>query len=75
MFPIPSFYLSNVKIAENGNQIGIIDEMKLYLTFNKFLNREKINIQDIHIKNSKFELYNNDLKSLKNFTTNSNSRA
>ena len=67
MFPIPSFYLSNVKIAENGNQIGIIDEMKLCLTFNKFLNREKINIQDIHIKNSKFELYNNDLKSLKNF--------
>ena len=37
------------------------------LTFNKFLNKEKINIQDIHINNSKFELYNNDLKSLKNF--------
>ena len=67
MFPIPSFYLSNVKIIENGNQIGIIDEMKLCLTFNKFLNREKINIQDIHIKNSKFELYNDDLNSLKNF--------
>ena len=67
MFPIPSFYLSNVKIAENGNQIGIIDEMKLCLTFNKFLNREKINIQDIHINNSKFEIYSNDLKNLKNF--------
>ena len=67
MFPIPSFYLNNVKIAENGNQIGIIEEMKLCLTFNKFLNKEKINIQDIHIKNSKFELYNNDLKNLKNF--------
>jgi len=67
MFPIPSFYLSNVKIAENGSQIGIIEELKLYLTFNKFLEKEKINIQDIHIKNSKFELYNNDLKNLKNF--------
>ena len=67
MFPIPSFYLSNVKIAENGSQIGIIEEMKLCLTFNKFLNRDKINIQDIHIKNSKFEIYNNDLKNLKNF--------
>ena len=67
MFPIPSFYLSKVKIIENGNEIGIIDEMKLCLTFNKFLNRDKINIQDIHIKNSKFELYNNDLKNLKNF--------
>ena len=67
MFPIPSFYLSNVKIAENGSQIGIIEEMKLCLTFNKFLNREKINIQDIHIKNSKFNLYKNDLKNLKNF--------
>ena len=67
MFPIPSFYLSNIKIAENGSQIGIIEEMKLCLTFNKFLNRDKINIQDIHIKNSKFEIYNNDLKNLKNF--------
>ena len=67
MFPIPSFYLSNVKIVENGYEIGIVEEMKLNLTFNKFLNREKINIQDIHIKKSKFELYNNDLKNLKNF--------
>ena len=67
MFPIPSFYLSNVKIAENGNEIGIVDEMKLSLTFSKFLNKEKINIQDIRIKNSKFEIYKNDLKNLKNF--------
>ena len=67
MFPIPSFYLSNVKITEKGSQIGIIEEMKLCLTFNKFLEKEKINIQDIHIKNSKFELYNNDIKNLKNF--------
>ena len=67
MFPIPSFYLNNVKIAEDGDEIGIIDEMKLFLTFNKFLNREKINIQDILIKNSKFKLYNNDLRNLKNF--------
>ena len=67
MFPVPSFYLSNIKIAENGGQIGIIEEMKLCLTFSKFLNREKINIQDIHIKNSKFEIYSSDLKNLKNF--------
>jgi len=67
MFPIPSFYLSNVKIAENGDEIGVIEEMKLCLTFNKFLEKEKINIQDIQIKNSKFELYNNNLKNLKNF--------
>ena len=67
MFPIPSFYLNNVKVVENGNEIGIIDEMKLCLTFNKFLNKEKINIQDIHIKNSKFEIYNNDFKNLRNF--------
>ena len=67
MFPIPSFYLSNVKITENGDEIGIIEKMKLCLTFNKFLEKEKINIQDIHIKNSKFELYNDNLKNLKNF--------
>ena len=66
MFPVPSFYLSNVRIAENGDEIGIIEEMKICLTFSKFLNREKINIQDIHIKNSKFELYKNNLKNFKN---------
>ena len=48
-------------------EIGIIDKMKLNLTFNKFLNKEKINIQDIHINNSKFEIYNKDIKNLKNF--------
>ena len=67
MFPVPSFYLSKVKIVENGNEIGIIDQMKLCLTFSKFLNKDKINIQDIYIKNSKFELYNKDLKNLKTF--------
>ena len=67
MFPIPSFYLNNVKFAENGDEIGTVDEMKIYLTFSKFLNKEKINIQDIHIKNSKFELYNKDLVNIKNF--------
>ena len=67
MFPIPSFYLSNVKIAKNGEEIGIIDKMKLCLTFNKFLEKEKINIQDIHIYNSKFEIYGKDLKSLSFF--------
>ena len=67
MFPVPSFYLNNIKIADNGDEIGIIEEMKLCLTFNKFLEKEKINIQDIHIKNSKFEINNNNLKDLKNF--------
>jgi hypothetical protein len=37
MFPIPSFNLSNVKIVKNGEEIGVIDKMKLCLTFNKFL--------------------------------------
>ena len=67
MFPIPSFYLKNVKISDNGDDIGIIHEMKLCLTFNKFLNREKINIQAIHIKNSKFEIYDKHLNDLKKF--------
>ena len=67
IFPIPSFNLKNVKVFVNGNGIGIIDEMKVNLTFNKFLNKEKINIQNIKIKNSKFDIYSKEIKNLINF--------
>lgn len=66
MFPVPSFYLKNIKIKKNKREVGKIDLMKIYLSFSKFFDKEKVNIQDIHISNSKFNILNKDLK---NFIT------
>ena len=67
MFPVPNFHLKNVRFEQDGRELGKIEKMVVYLTFNKFLNKEKINIQSIHIKNSQFNLYGKDLKDLINF--------
>ena len=67
IFPVPSFHLKNIRILDNGNEFGKIDDMVLYLTFSKFLNKEKINIQDIYIQNSKFKIYDQDIKNLADF--------
>ena len=67
MFPIPSFHIKNIEIANGDRRFGKIENMKVNLSYKKFLNKEKINLQNIHIKNSQFEIYNNDLKNLKIF--------
>ena len=66
MFPVPSFYLDDVKFSKNGRKIGRINKMVINLSFNKFLNKDKINIQAIRISNSKFEIQDEDILSLVN---------
>ena len=67
MFPVPSFYLNDVKLTKDGRKIGKIDYMKLCLSYNKFFDKEKVNIQDIHISNSSFDLYKEELNNLISF--------
>ena len=67
MFPVPSFYLNNVGFTKDGRQLGEIKKMVINLSFNKFLNKDKINIQAIHISNSKFEIQDIDIFNLINF--------
>lgn len=67
IFPVPSFHLKHVRLIDGGEELGKIDKMVLHLSFSKFLNKEKINIQYIHIKNSKFNIYYKDIKNLLNF--------
>ena len=67
MFPVPSFYLKNVGFAQDGRKFGQIEQMKINLSYNKFFDKEKVNIQNIYIKNSKIEIYREDLNNLFDF--------
>ena len=67
MFPIPSFILYDVGFVKDDREFGKIQKMQIYLSFSKFLNKEKINIQDIYISNSKYEIYKKDIKNLLKF--------
>jgi len=67
MFPVPSFHLKDVKLNDGKKELGKIEKVVLHLSFNKFLNKEKINIQNIHVKNSKFDIYYKDIKNMINF--------
>ena len=60
MFP-PSFHLTDVGFSKKGREFAKVQKMKLNLSYKKFLNKEKINIQDIFINNSKFEIFTQDI--------------
>ena len=66
MFPVPAFILKNVEVSRNKNsrKLGEIEQMKVSLSYNKFFDKEKVNIQNLLIKNSKFEIYKDDLDDL-----------
>lgn len=67
MFPTPHFNFKNVKLISNDKEFANIGSFKVYLTFKKFFDKEKMNIQDIEIKNSKFIIYKQEIKDLINF--------
>ena len=67
MFPVPNFSLQNVRVLNDDHEFGEIEFMKIYLSFNKFFDKEKVNIQDIHIKNSNFYIKKENIQNLINF--------
>ena len=67
MFPVPSFHLKNVELIHDNKRVSKIKLMKLYLSYNKFFDKEKVNIQNIYVEDSQIEIYNNDIKEFFNF--------
>ncbi len=67
MFPIPHFNCKNVKIISNNKEFATIESFKIFLSFKKFFDKDKMNIQDIEIKNSKFVIYKQEIKDLIHF--------
>ena len=67
LFPIPSFHLKNISFVKGERELGKIEKMKINLSYKKFLNKEKINIQDIHFNNSQFNVFSEDLNDFISF--------
>ena len=67
MFTTPHFNFKNVKLISNDKEFANIGSFKVYLTFKKFFDKEKMNIQDIEIKNSKFIINKKEIKELINY--------
>ena len=51
----------------NERDLAQIELVKVYLTFSKFLDKNKMNIQNVVIKKAKFDFFKEDLKNLVNF--------
>ena len=69
MFPIPNFTFKKVKLyaPDDTKEFAIIENFKIFLSFEKFFDNDKMNIQFIEIKNSQFSIYNKQLDSFINF--------
>ena len=67
MFPIPSFHLKNVEIIHKNQSLGKVNLVKLNLSYSKFFDKEKVNIQDVQLKNAKFEIHDLNIKDLLKF--------
>ena len=67
IFPIPHFSFKDVKFVSNERDLAQIELVKVYLTFSKFLDKNKMNIQNIVIKKAKFDFFKDDLKNLLTF--------
>ncbi|MDC3023100.1 hypothetical protein OA179_03570 [Candidatus Pelagibacter sp.] len=67
IFPIPHFNFIDAKLIVEEKEIAEIKSLKVYLTFSKFFHKNKMNIQKIFVKDAKFNLYKEDIKSSINF--------
>ena len=67
IFPIPHFRFKDVRFISKERDLAQIELVKVYLTFSKFLDKNKMNIQNVVIKKAKFDFFKEDLKNLVNF--------
>ena len=67
IFPIPHFRFKDVKFISEDKILANIETVKVYLTFSKFLDKNKMNIQNVIVNNAKFNFYHEDLKNLISF--------
>ena len=67
LFP-PSFKFEKVNLkGADGKIFGRIDDLKFNLSFKKFFDKEKININEISIENANFNFSKNNIKVLTEF--------
>ena len=64
IFPVPHFKFKDVKFISNERDLAQIELVKVYLTFSKFLDKNKMNIQNVVIEKAKFNFFKQDFKNL-----------
>ena len=67
IFPIPHFRFKDVQLFSDERNLAQIELVKVYLTFSKFLDENKMNIQNVVIKNAKFNFFKEDFQNLIGF--------
>ena len=67
IFPVPHFRFKDAKLISNERDLAQIELVKVYLTFSKFLDKNKMNIQNVVIKKAKFNFFKEDIKNLVGF--------
>ena len=54
MFPRPHFHFKNISLNAEGKKFASIESFRIYLSFKKFFEKEKLKIQYLKIKKAKF---------------------
>ena len=67
IFPTPHFSFEDVKFISQDKNLATIGSIKVYLTFKKFFDKNKMNIQETVIDKAKFNLYKNDVTNFLSF--------
>ena len=67
IFPVPHFNFEDVKFISQDKDLAFIKSIKVYLTFKKFFDKNKMNIQKTVIDKAKFNLYKNDVSNFLSF--------
>ena len=67
IFPVPHFKFKDVKFISNERELAQIELIRVYLTFSKFLDKNKMNIQNVVITKAKFNFFKEDFKNLVSF--------
>ena len=67
IFPVPHFHFKDVKFISQDKDLADIKSLKIYLTFKKFFDKNKMNIQKTVIKEAKLNFYKKDINNLVNF--------
>ena len=67
IFPRPHFHIRDITLDGDGKEFATIETFKVYLSFKKFFEKEKLKIDHLKIKKAKFNFETIDYSPLLNF--------
>ncbi len=61
LFPKPHYSVNNLKIISNEREIGIVENLKVFITTSNFFNINEIQVEDLVFKQTDFKITKDDL--------------